>query len=270
MLDYGLVSIILPTYNTSKYIRETIESVLNQTYTNWELIVTDDCSSDGTVQIVEEYIKVDQRIKLFKLNRNSGAAVARNCSIDNAQGRYIAFIDSDDWWYPNKLEMQLDFMSRNHYEFVFSAFEYADELLKVIGVSFKPKRISFCSLKRGNSIGTPGVLYDTQRIGKVFMPNFKTGEDWATWLQIVKLTKYAYSINQPLWKYRLVQGSLSSDKMTQVYNNIKLYRQVLGYSILTSLLFFIFVFIPNHLLKVAKNKVDGFFYLKKINITNLK
>ena len=264
MLDYGLVSIILPTYNTSKYIRETIESVLNQTYKKWELIITDDCSADDTVQIVEEYVKVDQRIKLFKLDRNSGAAVARNHSINYARGRYIAFIDSDDWWYPNKLEIQLDFMSRNHYEFVFSAFEYADEFLNVSGVSFNPKRIYFCEMKKGNSIGTPGVLYDTQRIGKIFMPNFKTGEDWATWLQIVKLTKYAYSINQPLWKYRLVQGSLSSDKMAQIYNNIKLYQQILGYSILTSLLFFTFVFIPNHLFKIAKNKVNGFFYLKKI------
>ena len=263
MKDFGLVSIITPTYNTAKFISETINSILDQTYQNWELLITDDCSSDETVDIIEGYTQKDKRIKLFRNTRNIGAAMTRNNSIQKAQGRYIAFLDSDDWWYPNKLEIQLEFITKNHYEYVFSAFEYADEELNVTGISLKPHRISYRGMITGCNIGTPGVVYDTKVIGKVYMPDIKTGEDWGTWLKIIKQTKYAYSINIPLWKYRIVRGSLSSNKWKQIQNSIKIYSLVLGYSKFKSLLIFSFAFLPNHFVKLIKNKVDSYFYLHK-------
>lgn len=263
MKNYGTVSIITPAYNAAKFIGETIESVLKQTYPYWELLITDDCSSDDTVHLVEEYAQRDSRIKLFVLEQNAGAAAARNSSIAKAQGRYIAFLDGDDWWYPNKLEVQLDFMEKHQYEFVFSAFEYADEHLNVTGVSWKPRRISKRTMKIGCNIGTPGVIYDTKRIGKIYMPELKTGEDWGTWLRVVQQTGYAYAINTPLWKYRVIKGSLSSNKWKLVQNDIKMYREVLGYSKVRSLLMFTFLFLPNHFLKLIRNKMDSRCYCKR-------
>ena len=126
-----LVSIIVPAYNIEKYIAETIECVLNQTYQNWELEITDDCSTDGTVDAIVKYLSQDNRIHLWKLDKNSGAAEARNNSIRHARGRYIAFLDGDDWWYPDKLEKQIQFMEENNYEFTFTDFEYADATLNI-------------------------------------------------------------------------------------------------------------------------------------------
>lgn len=266
MEDYGLVSIITPTYNAAAYIAETINSVLAQTYSNWELLITDDCSSDETVRVLEECAQKDGRIKVFRSLRNGGAACARNNSICMAQGRYIAFLDSDDWWYPNKLEVQLEFMVKNQYEFVFSAFEYSDENLNVTGISLKPKRISYRGMILGCNVGTPGVIYDTRRIGKVYMPELRTGEDWGTWLKIVRETKYAYSVNVPLWKYRIVSGSLSSNKWKHVKDDIQMYQRVLGYSKLRSILMFVFMFIPNHLVKLIRNKIESYHYMQKMKL----
>lgn len=259
-----LVSIILPSYNVGKYIAQTIESVTAQTYPDWELLITDDCSTDDTCAIVKRYADRDARIKLFVLDKNSGAGAARNYSINKAEGRYIAFLDADDWWYPDKLQVQMDFMRLHHYEFVFSAFEYADESLNVTGVSYKPKRISYRSLKIDNNIGTPGVIYDTQRIGKLFMPDIRKRQDWAMWLQISERTGYAYSVNTPLWKYRILPSSLSSNKRSLVAYNLKIYTDVLGYSKWKSRMVFCFLFLPGHLMKKIRNRVDSFFYMKKL------
>lgn len=256
----NLVSIILPSYNLEKYIAETIESVLSQTYTNWELLITDDCSTDETVNIVKSYCEKDHRIKLFCQERNCGAGAARNNSIMEARGRYIAFLDGDDWWYPEKLQMQIDFIRKYNYEFVFTAFEYADEKLNVTGVSYKPKRISHNQLKIGCNVGTPGVIYDTQRIGKLYMPNIRKRQDWAMWLQISKFSRYAYSINKPLWKYRILPNSLSSNKFNLIQYNIKIYREYLKYSKLKSYLIFYLLFLPNHFMKIIRNRVNSWLY----------
>lgn len=259
-----LVSIVLPSYNLEKYISQTINSVLSQTYPYWELVITDDCSSDSTVRIIREFAEKDSRIRLFILDKNSGAGAARNNSIKEAKGRYIAFLDGDDWWYPNKLQLQMEFIQEHQYEFVFTAFEYADKDLNVTGVSFKPKRISFNMLKMGNNIGTPGVIYDTKRIGKLYMPEIRKRQDWAMWLQITKYTRYAYSLNVPLWKYRILSNSLSSSKLSLVSNNMKIYTDCLGYSKFEAYLFFFILFLPNHFYKMLRNKVDSYFYLRKI------
>lgn len=259
-----LISIITPSYNSAKYISETIESVISQTYDNWELLITDDCSTDSTVEIIKDYIIKDNRIKLFILDKNSGAGISRNNSIKEAKGRYIAFLDSDDWWYPEKLQKQMDFIKKNAYEFVFTAFEYCDENLNVIGISRKPKRISYRKLLIGNNIGTPGVIYDTERVGKLYMPDIRKRQDWAMWINIANHTKYAYSINEPLWKYRNVKNSLSSNKLTLISSNIKIYTDYLEYSKFKAYILFFVVYIPNHILKMIRNKIDSIIYVRKI------
>lgn len=257
-----LVSIVVPCYNVAAYIADAIESVQSQTYQNWELEITDDASIDDTCAIVESYMKNDSRIHLHKLERNVGAGAARNNSIENAKGRYIAFLDADDWWYPNKLELQLQFISANNYEFTFTAFEYADKNLNVVGVSHKPRYISATLMKFGNNIGTPGVMYDTLRIGKVYMPLMRNSEDWSLWIKISEQTNGAYSLNVPLWKYRSLKTSLSRDKLRIVNSVLRVYTDILHWSKCSSILIFVFLFFPLYILKVLYNRVDSYFYMR--------
>lgn len=266
MLSQPLVSIVVPCYNVSKYIGAAIDSVLAQTYCNWELLITDDASTDGTVDVVKGYVERDSRVHLYQLEQNCGAGVARNNSLEYAQGRYIAFLDADDWWYPNKLELQLQFMLSNGYEFTFTAFEYADMELNVTGVSHKPKSISKLAMKFGCNIGTPGVVYDTQRIGKMYMPPMRNSEDWSLWLQIAEKTGAAYSINRPLWRYRTLRNSQSRDKLRVVDSVLKVYTDILHWSKCRAILTFTLIFMPLYLLKVIYNRVDSLFYLRKNEI----
>lgn len=262
-----VVSIIIPAYNIEKYVAETIECVLNQTYQNWEMEITDDCSTDNTVNVIEKYVSQDTRIHLWRLDKNSGAAAARNNSIKHARGRYIAFLDGDDWWYPAKLEKQIQFMEENGYEFTFTDFEYADATLKTTGISHKPKYLSYRKLLLGNNIGTPGVIYDTKNIGKLYMHNLKFSEDWMLWIDIAKRTGRAYALNCPLWKYRTLSNSLSRNKLENVKQNIRVYRNVLGYSKIAAYLIFFFGFMPLHIYKLLYTKLDSYLYLHKNNIS---
>ena len=262
-----LVSIIVPTYNVEKYISQTLESILSQTFKDWELVITDDCSTDSTVELIKQFAVKDERIKLYILSHNSGAAIARNNSIDKASGRFIAFLDSDDWWYPEKLEKQIQFILNTGCEFCFTAFEYADENLKVIGVSHKPKIITHKDIKLGCNIGTPGVVYDTLRIGKMYMPNMKVSEDWSLWIKIIEKTRVAYSINTPLWKYRQLSNSLSQNKIRLIKSNLNVYSQVLGYSKFKSIIVFCFGFAPKHICKMIYNKIDSFLYVRHLQKT---
>lgn len=264
MSNQPLVSIVVPCYNVSKYIGAAIDSVLAQTYSNWELLITDDASTDDTLDIVKGYVERDHRIRVYRLERNCGAGEARNNSVANAQGRYIAFLDADDWWYPNKLELQMQFMLSNGHEFTFTAFEYADAELNVIGVSHKPKSISSSAMKYGCNIGTPGVIYDTQRIGKMYMPSMRNSEDWSLWINISEKTGAAYSINTPLWKYRTLRNSQSRDKLRVVNSVIKVYTNILHWSKFKSALIFTLIFLPLYMLKVVYNKIDSYFYLRNI------
>lgn len=263
-----LVSIIVPTYNVGKYITETLDCVLAQTYQNWELEITDDCSSDETVNIIEEYAKKDSRIHLWRVQKNGGAGAARNNSIAKARGRFIAFLDSDDWWYPTKLEKQISFMLENNHEFTFTAFEYGDKDLNITGVSHKPRYISKTRMKLGNNIGTPGAIYDTKNIGKIYMPDMRKSEDWGLWIKIANKTNGAYSINEPLWIYRTLPNTLSRNKWQFTLSNIEMYKKVLNYSTIKAWLFFIFLFLPNHLYKLMYNKLDTMMYIKNKRISS--
>lgn len=257
-----LISIVMPTYNVEKYITDSIESIINQSFTNWELLITDDCSTDNTRDIISKYLEKDDRIKLFTLIHNSGAGAARNNSIEKANGRYIAFCDSDDWWYPYKLEMQYNFMLNNGYEFIFSACEFTNNKLEIIGISWKRLIVNYKILLYECNIGTPGVIYDTNRIGKIYFPLIRKRQDWVMWIRIIQKTEYLYCINWPLWKCRLREDSLSSVKVNLVKYNLEVYHKLLGFSIFKSYIYFYLAYLPNYFYRRFKNSFNSKAYLR--------
>ncbi len=256
MTDYGLVSIITPSYNSAAFIAETIESILSQTYTNWELLITDDCSTDNTCTIIRDFIQKDNRIKLYKLEHNAGAGVARNKSIKEAKGRFLAFCDSDDCWYPNKLEKQLSFMIENEYAFTCTSYDCYNEENEKVGFVKCKKRISYFSLLRDNSIGCLTSIYDTKKTGKVYMPTIRKRQDWGLWLSLIKKTKNVYGLQESLAKYRIRNNSISSNKISMLKYNFRLYKEVEKYSTITSFLLLTFCFLPYYFYKKAKQKID--------------
>ena len=209
-----MVSIITPNYNSESFVRQTIDSVRSQTHTDWEMIIVDDVSSDKSTQIIEEYMQKDKRIKLIRLKNNSGPAQARNRAIKEAKGRYIAFLDSDDYWHKDKLTKQLKFMEDYHCELSFTAYESIDELtgetIKKIAV---PLRIDYKTLLKQNIMGCLTVMYDTQKLGKVMMPDIIKRQDYALWLKLLKQVPHAYGLDESLAYYRVRNFSVSSNKI---------------------------------------------------------
>lgn len=226
MSEY-LVSIVTPVYNSEKFISETIDSIQNQTYKHWELILVDDCSSDNSYDIISEYIKNDKRIRYIKLEKNSGAAVSRNTGIKNARGRFIAFLDSDDIWLPEKLEKQLKYMLDKKIGFTFTSYRYMKEDgTKTNKVAKAPYKINYNGLLKNTIIGCSTVVLDRQIVGDFLMPLVRKGQDTATWLMILRNQKYAYGMEEILVDYRLVGNSLSSNKIKALKRTWNIYRSV--------------------------------------------
>ena len=234
-----LVSVIMPAYNAEKYISESIESVLTQSYQNWELLITDDRSKDNTQQIVEEYCARDKRIKLFINKENGGAGVARNNSIEKAEGRFIAFLDADDQWLPEKLTKQIAFMLENNYKFTFTAYQKL-ESGQLKGSVTPPESINYRKLLSSNVIGCLTAIYDTELLGKIYMPLIRKRQDMGLWLNILKQVPKAYSIPDILALYRVDSG-MSQNKLEILKWQWMFYRKELGLSILySSRLFFLY------------------------------
>lgn len=244
------VSIITPSYNCSGYIEETIKSIQGQTYQNWELLITDDCSSDNSVEIISSYADKDPRIKIFQLEKNSGAGVARNNSIKEAKGRYIAFCDSDDCWYPDKLEKQIAFMEANDCAISHTSYMTTDEHSTVTGIVVCRKNETLSSMCRDDRMGFLTVIYDTEKIGKHYMPELRKRQDWALKLKLLKKCDKSLGMKQPLAYYRIHQGSISNNKRSLIKYNIAVFKEVMGWSALRANLFFYFVFMPTHIKKL--------------------
>ena len=229
MTDKPLVSIITPVYNCEKYLPLTIESVQAQTYENWELILADDCTPDNSADIIAEYAKKDSRIKYIKLKENSGAAIARNEALEASKGRYIAYLDADDIWLPNKLERQLDFMEKNDVEFSCCDYEKIEAdgtpLNKIVHM---PKTITYNQLLSNTIIQTVGVIADLEKVDKklLVMPNVRRGQDSATWLQMLRNGVKFTGQNEVLAQYRRVPQSLSANKLSAMKRTWYLYRGV--------------------------------------------
>lgn len=208
--DFGLVSIIMPTWNCAQFICQTIRSVQDQSYTNWELLIQDDCSTDNTELIIEPLAKLDTRIKYQRNNRNSGAAISRNNAILRANGRWIAFLDSDDLWMTEKLEHQLIFMANHKYEFSYTQSEYIDESGKSLDIlETGPNKVGYEKLLFFNFLSTCSVIYDREKIGLIQIPDLKKRNDYAMWLIIAKKVP-CYLLPENLAKYRIrTSGNLS-------------------------------------------------------------
>jgi glycosyltransferase involved in cell wall biosynthesis len=235
----GLVSIITACYNSEEYIAEAIQSVQAQTYTNWEMLITDDRSSDNTRQIVETYVRQDKRIKLFCLENNQGPAVARNHSIKNAKGRFIAFLDADDIWMPEKLELQTEEMLKNDIAVCYSSYRHVDESGKDLNTTINAiPQLSWGKLLKNNYIGNLTGIYDASKIGKVYHPPLKKRQDWCIWLECLKRSeKPAWGLQQTLAKYRVRQNSISRNKTRLLKYNFQVYHKFLKFGYLKSLLY---------------------------------
>lgn len=248
MID-DLVSIIMSAYNVEKYIAEAIESVLKQTYTNWELIIVNDCSIDATEQLAKKYQEQDERIKLHSLPENKGVANARNIALQNAVGRYIAFLDSDDIWLPEKLEKQLDFMKINNYVFTYHKYRHFASKDKVGKIVKIPSQLDYMDALKGNSIGCLTVCIDKSKIKPFLMPQ-QRHEDYITWLNILKENKIvAYGLQDDLARYRIgTKESVSANKFKSAIWTWKVYRNSQKLSILQSI-YYIFLYFQQGLQK---------------------
>ena len=224
-----MVSIITPVYNAENYIIQTVESVAAQTYRDWELLLVDDCSSDRSVERISEYIRQHPalRIRLLRQKENAGAAAARNRGVKEAEGRFIAFLDADDLWFPEKLERQMRFMEENAAGFSFTAYHFGDEQAVPTGKMCRvPKTISYRQALCRTIIFTSTVLMDTQVIPASYalMPRIPS-EDTATWWRILREGHTGYGLDEPLVIYRRPGASLSSNKAVAVKRIWDLYRK---------------------------------------------
>lgn len=238
-----MISIVTPVYNAEDFIRQTIEMVQAQSYQDWELILVDDCSKDNSCEIIENYLREqpDERIKLIRKEKNEGAALTRNRGIQEAVGRYIAFLDADDVWLEQKLQRQMEFMKEKDAGFVFSAYEFGDENAVGTGrVVRVPETLTYKKALSRTVIFTTTVLLDTEKIPKdlIYMPNVPS-EDSATWWQILRAGYTAKGLDEVLAIYRRPAKSLSSNKLKAIQRIWYLYRKVEKLSLPASCMAFV-------------------------------
>lgn len=222
--NFGVVSIVMPNYNGEKYLSETLESIMLQTYPFWELLFVDDCSTDRSVEIVESYH--DDRIKIFKNDVNSGAATSRNRALREAKGKWIAFLDSDDLWEPDKLLTQLNFMIKGRYSFSYTRYSQIDSESEPLNIEiFGPKLVTKKKMFRYAYVGCLTVMYNAETVGLIQVePTLKSRNDYAIWLKVCKKAD-CYLLDQSLAKYRIRKDSLSHSGFSKsLINQYKLFR----------------------------------------------
>lgn len=240
MTDYGKVSIITPCHNGAKTIGEAIESVLTQSYADWEMFIVDDCSTDDSVSMVKAF--ADPRIRLLQNGTNLGPGGTRNVGIRAASGRFLAFLDADDQWFPEKLERQLAFMKEHDAAFTCHGYQVCDETMqRVIVVYMPPERVKYRDVLTNNTIGCLSAVYDTEKVGKVYMPERRgTREDMVTWLKVLSKCGTdpengqegeCLSVGEVLARYRVSAGSVSGNKRKLVGQQYGMYRKELGFTV---------------------------------------
>ncbi|NVC92205.1 glycosyltransferase family 2 protein [Vibrio natriegens] len=234
--DEDVVSIIMPTYNSEQTVVESIQSVLSQTYKNWELIIVDDRSTDNTWQVIQTYAEKYDNIRVYQNKENLGAGASRNLAIEKAKGRFIAFLDSDDLWTENKLSEQISFMIENNYPLTYTHYTRfnSDEELNVVTA---PEYTTYKKLMYSNVIGCLTAIYDTKSLGKRYMPLIRKRQDMGLWLDILKDTPKAYCLPKSLAKYRMDTG-MTSNKLSVLSYQWRFYRDVVGLSLPKSLFTF--------------------------------
>jgi len=244
-------------YNSEAFISGTIDSVINQTYKNWELILIDDCSNDKTLKIVKTFINQNTSIQLIKNSSNKGAAFSRNKGIKAAKGDYIAFLDADDLWKPKKLEIQLAFMKAENSTVCFSSYYLINEKGEPLNKQVKAlKEVSYKKLLKSNYIGNLTGIYNAKIIGKITSPNLRKRQDWLLWLAAIKKSgKPAKGIQKPLAYYRVREDSMSSNKFNLVKYNYWVYKKGLGFSTLKSM-YYMLLFLSEHFFVKSKQTIS--------------
>lgn len=235
MKDAPLVSVIMPSYNSVEYIGAAIQSVQYQTYLNWELLVIDDASNDLTLALIGDFVSLDSRIKLFQNTKNLGTGASRNKGIKAAKGSFIAFLDADDLWIPEKLVVQVNFMLENNLAMSFSSYRLMTETGQLLPqvVESLPE-LSYKKLLRSNYVGNLTGIYNADKIGKIYSPLLRKRQDWGLWLEVLKKSSRACGIKQPLAYYRLRKNSISNNKTALLKYNFQIYNRVLDYGFLKS------------------------------------
>lgn len=223
----ALVSIITPSFNSEKYIEETIASVQKQTYSNWELIIIDDASKDNTKKIVKDIIASDSRIQFYEMDVNSGSAKTRNVGIEKVKGKYLTFLDSDDIWFPDFIERSIEKINQKGVDFVFSSYRRSNEKLEFVYSDFiVPEKVTYTDILKSNSIGCLTAFIDIEKLGKKFMPDIRKRQDMGLWLQYLKEIPYAYGIKEPMAIYRIRKNSLSRKKSDLISYQWQFYRKI--------------------------------------------
>lgn len=241
--DYPLVSVIIPMYNSERFITDAVCSVLNQTYKNFEIIIVDDISTDNSYNVALDLKNLSDKIFVYQNDKNSGSAISRNNGVSYSKGRLIAFLDADDFWMPDKLEKQVNFMLENNYAFTFTSYSFADTLLSNISDRVHiPSKISYVQALKNHTIWTSTVILDLEQLSKddISMPDVRRGQDTATWWKILKKTGYAYSLPESLSLYRRSPNTLSSNKIQAVKRTWKLFREVEKFPLHKSIYYFAF------------------------------
>lgn len=244
----------MPCYNAEKVIELSVKSVINQSYQDWELLIIDDASSDNTTEIITKYLD-DNRIKLIKLKNNKGVANVRNIGLKKCSGRYIAFLDCDDCWYPNKLEKQVEFLNLNDAFLVYSGYEtFFESIENVTNYIRVPNSLTYNELLRNTIIGCLTVLIDKSKTGEFLMPVISGGEDTATWLNLLKKHGTAYGLKEPLAYYRTSYHSLSGNKFSMMSKTWKMYRRTQNLNLIQTGTCFVF-YVKNAIKKrIKKNR----------------
>lgn len=226
MLNSNLVSIIVPAYCASNHIEETIKSVISQTYCDWEMIIIDDCSSDNTCNLVEYWCEKDTRIKLYHMPVNSGPAATRNMGLENANGRWIAFLDSDDYWLPQKLKISIEFAVKNNAAIIFTGFKRINADGSKVGKYISvPNTLNYNDFLGNTAIATSTVLIDKEKFSDIRMQSVYY-DDFVCFLEILKAGFLAYGLDEDLMRYRVINGSISRNKLRSALEVWNVYRKI--------------------------------------------
>jgi len=257
MKESSLVSVIMPAYNSAKFIAESIQSVINQTHQNWELLIIDDASEDATLNIIETLQLEDSRIKHCKNSINEGAGISRNKAIRAAKGNFIAFLDADDLWLPEKLEIQLEFMFSKDLDMTYSSYYLIDEAGKFLDKKVQAlPTLTYKKLLKSNYVGNLTGIYSVDKLGKIYSPILRKRQDWALWLSVMQKIGATKGILKPLAKYRIRENSISNNKTGLLKYNYLIYSEFLKYNKLKSLIK-MGIFLKEH------------FFVKKRQVTSL-
>lgn len=237
-----MITIITPAYNAEKYISETIQSVLNQTYQDWEMIIVDDCSTDNTSVIVQKYVEKDSRIRLIRAPINGGVAKARNIGLEHAKGEYIAFVDSDDLWIPEKLDKQISFMKKKDCVISYTNFRKFNTLDGSLGKIIKcPNKMEPSDILKNTAIGCLTVMVNKLKSGEFYMPPLDHTEDNCTWYNILKKTdETAYNLGEVLSLYREGNASMTKNKRKSAKQQWDTYRNYFKFSLFKSVYYYTF------------------------------